>query len=951
MFLSNAAIKKQLFNEFLNFKKLALDPGKPAELRPGTLIGGSSNADVRTGIMLAEKRLDACLGEQGDNPEENSLFCALFADLIAYKKASHDIKKNPFSRYARKKPTVANPCAWLVFAPLLLETNGDKLSYESEQAFQAYLKSPKIAFQFNGKALLEETGLYIAVRSNNHEMVNAFLCHEYSGYQLSIEDLKKLLSLTTDRNTRLALFRHSSQLIEWIKTDSKLQHDCVLNFEELAELWSILSDQQRTDFINHTNSDLWLKLLDSEFGKQKIEKLLGKVHFALLNKKIQEDVSIRTSEQLPFNLAYLTQNQQFDYLVNKTELNKLFPSPQGKDWLRLLSSLGYQINDNGLLITTRYVLPDVVMKAHNNLITKLVSLPVEPKIIVEALQKIEDYVRDPDTEKDYKDYLQQVGKRAVEKEYQTGSFVKNWIFKLLRKLKLMRPSPLHRHLGRLERSVNEMESSLVVIPGELMEVLPVAQDDKVYKKAIAAYFANDIKNFWLNIPKNDREKIIKEPIRFARLIHFLSSPDYRDEFFAELDEDSLKYFNTPAGLHQLVLDTPGFRVSKHLPILIEAMKKYGILFIEDTQLIVELLGNQTVFNRISPFLPFQSNNDNPSYENLLAQESILAAMPRPLPKAQVNRFLRVYCPDPHSFSLLLLNINNSNPVLAAQCWDSVSNDRWKGWYKKLDHAELWSTVLTHLELNDRLEFFEKLASGGKLDAGEFCDFLAAKNEAVFNTIWSKVPAPQWTTWIKENNLPSTTLSLLDTLPYPLRIQFFKAMLSMTPKEIANLCSSPDKTMEQLYLEDVKKLVASLKSVSEVKAKLGKLKDDKRHEFDESLASLIKAVENIADNFQKLRATDIKPYNSNVTYTFSFFKTYPYYQHLKSINASKADIDKLHDKVLKNPLFNTAKDEKETRQSLEKLAKAMADVEEHITHFKAAANVPTDLQRVVTSLKN
>lgn len=943
MFLSRAAITKQLFYEFLCFDTLALDPGKPVELCPDTLLGSSSNADLGSAIEFAERQLRVHLGGQEGLQDKQEQFNTLLSSLVAYKKVSQ-ASNNPFSEYAQADATLAHPCAWLVFAPLVIdEPKGSNLSFETEHSFIEYLKKPKTGFRFDTKCTVDKTGLFIAVQTNNHEMVDAFLCPDFYGYQLTTEDLKKLLSLTHDPKTRIALFRHSRELLNWIAVDKELQVSCVLSFEELSGLWSYLPKEQRKEFIKNTNSQLWLNLLDKALGKQKIEKLLGP-DFDLPNAKLLQDSSIKNSEFIHKTIQYLNKEQQFDYL-RSIDINKQFPQPRGLDWNKLLSSLGYKISKEGRLTTLRYVLPEVVARVHNNLINVLISLPVETRVIIETLEKIETYIHRPTTEGEYTQYLNRIAKDVVQKEYETGFFIINWFNKLLRFLNFKSESPLHPYIDRLTQVIKK--EPLVIIPGELMGILPPAEDYEIYKGALSAYFEKKIDIFWLKLPKKDRDMIIHDPIRFEALVRFFSAPvDNRPEFFKALDADSLKYFNTAKGLRQLILDTPSFNAARDFPLLINAMETTKIMFLEDPSIIIELLleNNEGVFKQIAPFFPFKLNNS----DSLSFQAAVLGALPKPLQKEHFNRFLQAYCADAHHFSALLVMMNNSNPVLVTQCWEQVPDTVWTLWYTRgLEHAELWSQTLKHLQINDRLDFFEKLTSGGKLTAEEFCDFLLDKNEAVFNSLWSKVPVPQWSTWIKESQLPPTTLSLLSTMAYPLRVQFFKAMLTMTRPELESFCVTPDKTVEQFYPEEVKSKMAVASTSSDAKAKLAKLKDDKLNEFNNGIQELTKSINELSTQLEKIRNTNIKAHNNWGLYFVSFWKTDPYYGFVTSINANSKVISKLHTQILSYPLL--AVQSKAAREFIE-LGEAMEQIRNHINVLKDPdTKMPADLKKAVDGI--
>jgi hypothetical protein len=277
---------------------------------------------------------------------------------------------------------------------------------------------------------------------------------------------------------------------------------------------------------------------------------------------------------------------------------------------------------------------------------------------------------------------------------------------------------------------------------------------------------------------------------------------------------------------------------------------------------------------------------------------------------------------------------------------------WTQWYGGLEHAAHWSETLKHLELNDRLDFFEKLISGGTLTADEFCDFLLEKNEAVFLTLWNRVPEQQWATWFKDNpNLPATTVSLLNTMAYPLRVQFFKAMLKMTATEIASLCIVPNKTVEQFYPQDVASKVSSATTVSDAKAKLNKLKENKEQEFNDSVQQLIKGIEELNKHLNDMSKTNIKAHTGYQTYALSFFKTDPYYVVLRSIATSKSSINKLCEKISALPLLAMLKEQSEPIKGFAKLATAMEEFKKQLESLKAqATEMPSDLDREFKALE-
>lgn len=947
MFLSKEAITKQLFHEFLNYKTLALAPGKPVEMKPGTLLGSAAKTDLGVLMGTIENRLNEYLGSIGSE-SDNKRFNELLSDLLAYKKAAYTTN-NTFKDYAEAPETTAHLCSWLVFAPSIIENSVNQLNFSNEQQFVEFLSKKARTFT---KSSVDKTGLYIAVTTNNHEMVDAFLCSEFDNYHLTKEHLKELLLVTTDAKTRLVLFRRSKDLIRWIDEDTELQKTCVTNFEELEALWSFLNEEQRKEFIKCTHSQLWLNLLDKDLGNQKIAKLLG-AEFSLVTSKISEDPEIKTSKLIPTNLHYLSKPQQFDYLLKRVDLNSVFSLPHKEEWIELLASMGYILGKDGRLTTTRYLLPELLAGTHNSLIQELISLPVDALVIIEALKKIETYVHQPDTVKEYKEFLERIGTDVVNKEYETRFFLVNWINKLLRFLGIKPKTPLHPYLDRLVP--NAQNAPLSQASGELLSIFAPINDHSKYKNTVSAYVEGKIEAFWPSIDKEDKEKIIKDPIRFETLMHALSTPqDHRATFLETLDEETLQYFNTPKGLCQLAIDTPSFRPKDEMPVLTQAMADNKITFLEDPASIVQLLAEESpALEALYPFFPGKSAHAE--LDNLQIQEAVLTALPKPLQKEQFNRFLKAYCTEPHHFSDLMLSVNKTNSPLAQACWSNVPDDLRAQWYAQVKHADLWSEVLTHLNFSVRLAFFEKLTSGdqgsSQLTASEFCDFLKEneKDEAVCRILWDKVPDAQWATWIKDESLPETTASFLKMIPYKQKEGFFRTLLNQ--EERAKLSITKNKTVDQIFPEEVKKTIATAKSVNEINAKLGSLVAGKHRTFNTEFNNLIVAIEGLDGPFKELLTTNIKAHNNTGTYLYSFFKKDPYYEYVQAINSSKTTLYKSYQQMKADPLFAFIDEKHNAKEDLLKLSKAIERTKVHLRTLAVDADtLPNDLKQAITEIE-
>jgi hypothetical protein len=378
------------------------------------------------------------------------------------------------------------------------------------------------------------------------------------------------------------------------------------------------------------------------------------------------------------------------------------------------------------------------------------------------------------------------------------------------------------------------------------------------------------------------------------------------------------------------------------------MAKTDNSFLEEAATVVPLLFEEKspALEQIYPFLPFKGS----SADDLRFQEAILNSLPKPIRQEHLNRFLEVYCTDPHHFSELMVMISGTNPILVSTCWDNVFDFRWDQWYANLEHGKHWSTVLQHLSMADRLEFFEKLTCANRFDANEFCDFLLTKNKACSLNIWRHIPEAQWNTWIKNNGLPATTCSLVKTMPYPLGVSFFKAMLQMTPVELASLCVAPDRTIEQFYPTEVAVKIAESTTVSDVKAKLVSLKENQHHQFDENLINLVGSVEHLSAQLDTICAADLNP-PSGLAYGMSFFKSNSHYKFVNVINVSKKSLLQLHPKTLNDPIFPVARDEPKTAEHLVTLNQAITKVRERLTILHSNSDaVACTLQEAFTAIE-
>lgn len=936
MFLSKTAICKQLFHEFLRYEALALPPGHQAELLPGTMLGSALKEDVSLGIEWAQRQLKEHLGAVG-TPDENKQFDELLTALISYKSAAATAD-NPFMPYARREgSSVPHPCAWVVFAPLLIQGK-HALSYETKELFLQTLTQPQTAIQFNIKDCpLEETGLYIAVQTNNDEMVEAFLCHEFYRYQLTKDHLKILLSLTKDPKTRLVLLRHSEKLLDWISHDAELKTNVVVSIEELRELWSSFSPAERSCFIEKTSPQLWLDLLDSPLSRKKIESILG-IEFIKVKNYVRHDATLRTQESIPDVLNYLDRDEQFNYLLESIPINApLYPLPRDKHWEKLLSALGYQQNKKGQLTTTRYLLAEPFAEAHDKLISVLIALPVPEVVIVDALKKIEKYTQDPSHQADCQLALELIGAEVVQQEYNTSFFLKRWFYKLLRYLNIMDQSPLHPYLNRLTKVVGTTVPESFT--GDMMVFLPPVDDYLTYKPALDALFAKNINQFWASLSDDARIQIITDPARLAGLLTVLSQPhDFRSAWFKSLDMSSLEYFNTAQGIRQLVSVKPAFDIAQHLQVLRETVEEKHLVFLGDITVILDLMLHDSAdtFKQIAPFLMGRGD--------VALQTQIVEAMPKPLKQEHFVKFLQGYNISAQQFSALIQEINKTNPFLVSDCWKLVPEDIWAGWYRSVNHAREWSNSLVELGLEDRLQFFDKLTSDGALTAQEFCELLEAKGDKLF-FLWDLIPESQWSTWISANALPPSTKLLLKALPFPLRLNFFGHLLNMQPEERQCLLVTPEKTIEAYYAQDITEIVTKEKDFNTIKTKLFALQAVKREEFNAQLRICSESVEALDKVLVGLLGTDVKGQNSWGRWLQSFIWSRDYDVKLKSLKEQLSNIQDGYKKIIINPLLEDVRRSPATMELVLQLNGRLAQIGERLKGFNEIEKtiIPKDLE--------
>lgn len=877
MFLTSDAIHKQLFHELIHYKELALSPGKPAELMPGTMLGSSIKEDGALGIEWAEQQLRAHLRNIG-NQDENCQFNELLTELIAYKQAT-DKQGNSFSSFATQAEIdPPYPCAWMVFVPLLLRPWEEGMSYDSKEKFLNYLKNPKVAFLFKASDCpIERTGLYIAVQTMNYEMVQAFLCPEFFQYQLTSDDLKKLLSLTDDPKTRLVLLQHTDKLFDWIRADEELQSKVIKSIDELEVLWSNWTETQRLDFINITSSSLWLNLLNNQLSRKNIERILGS-NFINLQAKLAKDQSVQHAEQLNRVVHYLNRDVQFDYLLNIKNIDALYPQQsRGESFEALLASLGYRTVQTSRIITTRYLLPLDVARVHDQLIQALISLPIELSTLLDALKKIEIFSHDKRAVDDYNAAIGPIIQHLAQVEYDTRSFIVRWFYKLLRFLNIKKQSPLHPFVDDLKRII-EIDSSPKIVSGDMMStILPSVDDSRVYNPALTALINNDVYKFWDKLPVESRKQIVHDPIRLEELLKFLSKPnDRRSDLIQALDKDSLDYLNSAQGIRQLVLETPSFDASLHTQMLIDWMAQNRITFCSDAQTVVEVLLDNTegVFNQIAPHLPLR--------HDVAWQVQVLEAMPQPLDKIHFNEFIQGTQLNAQRFKMLIQVLNTTNPARVSECWDAVSDDLWHCWYGPLKHAAEWQGNLDRLDIEDRIDFFDKLSSPGGLTAQDYCDLLLSKGDKIY-FLWECLGDEQWATWLQENDLPSTSKNFLNRMPFPLRLHFFKAMLSMSAADRMDFCTVQDQTLDISYPKEVDEIISQATKVTTLRSRLGALKKDKVVLFNNHLKIIADDLCRLKKDLltlSTLSKSDLKE-KTGVIYRFStFFEKDPQIQVLK-----------------------------------------------------------------------
>ncbi len=851
MFLTKEAIYKQLFYEFIHYKELALSPGKPAELIPGTILGSSIKEDGSLGIGWAEQQLRSHLRNIG-NPNESRQFDDLLTDLIDYKQATEK-QGNPFSLFKNQANiTPSHPCAWMVFAPLLLRSSEEEMSYDSKEGFLSYLKHPKIAFSFKVKDIpIERTGLYIAVKTANHEMVNAFLCPEFCQYKLTLDNLKTFLSLTDDPKTRLALFQHTDQFFDWLTTDAVLQNKVVVSMDELQVLWASWTEVQRLNFINTTTSSLWLNLLNNQLSRKKIESLLGPTCFIILKNKLASDQFIQHADQLSQVVHYLDRNMQFSYLLSINNIDALYPQQSREEHFEnLLASLGYRKTKNNRIKTTRYLLPLELESVHDRLIQALISLPIPLSTLLDALKKIDEFVHDKKGMSEYNASLGAIVQHLAKVEYDKSSFIKRWFDRLLRFLNINKESPLHPYVDDLKHLIDTETPPQIVTGDVMLTILPSVEDLQVYNPVLTALINQNIGDFWNKMPEEYRQEIVKDPIRFDGLLQLLSKPrDRRGDLLKALDPLSLNYFNTAKGMHQLLLETPSFDPSSyHLKELVEKMEKNGLVFCDDPQMVVALLSDdERVFDHIASHL---------LYPDASWYIQVIEAMPSPLSQIHFARFIQKTRMDAQCFRGLMEAINTTNPSLVSQCWNAVPVEAWSRWYGSLEHVGEWQGYLKLLDVEDRVDFFDKLSGGRGLSAQQFCDLLLSKGDKIY-FLWDRLTENQWATWLTANGIPRTSKQLLDKVQFPLRLHLFKAMLNMNPAERADLCVTPDKTIDIFYPKEVADIISKSTSDAILRTYLAALKKDKIEHFNGHLQTIVNDLNHLEQKLFNLSMSDLK----------------------------------------------------------------------------------------------
>lgn len=849
LFLSIEAIRKQLFHEFLAYERLALPPDESPWTFANTLLSSPSKGDTFERFSNAEVQLKTLVSGQ-DKASEKNQFETLLTAYFKFVRAS-ETGSNPFVDYVQKnKGRAVRPCAWMRFAPLWISGDAARLSFKTKDELTAFLNTMNHnAIGFRPGYAIEETGLYIAVQTANHEMVEAFLCEPFFHYQLSAHDLKTLLGITTDAKTRLALLRSSPELLSYMANDDDLKMNVINSVEELEGLHKEWSAEQCLTFIQASSTQLWMNLLKQDaFFPQKVQRLLGQTAYAFLQDKLMNDEIDLTHDKLLSTLSFLDDDKQYAYLLHYVPMNDLYPLPiQAKDerFEAILASLGYPKTNTGERINQRYFLDETVRSTHDAFIRTLVTLPIDATHIIEALQLMEYYIKNPGEahQTSLNASIQNIDEIVSKRDRETAGLIGKILYWLADAFKISMKKPISPYVQQVIDKVGT--TKLNVIPGEVLRVLPIHHHHRNYQPALTALMNQQIKLFWEKLPSEVQHDIITNPIQLERLFNYLSAPqDNRQALIDSLDKTSLEYLSTLDNLRDLLIYVPSFDIQSNMKALLSSFERYKIPFLDDPRQVLSLLvdDNEDLFQRVAPFLPGQNDVD--------FCQGIINIMEKPLQKTDFQRFIAAYATDSRFFINLLNHLNDHGR--ANECWNLVPKEQWDKWYAGAQHGAKWANTADLFgDIAKKIEFFDKLTSDHQLTAEEFCALSPTTK------VWDSIPDEQWQTWIKDNKLPSNTKTFLSLLPFSLRLSMFTEMLKPSWKEDVFKITE-DKTIADFFPDEVITIGAASSSqqVTALISKIQRLKLEKINDFKKQVADVVHNLTQLELSLNHLLITDM-----------------------------------------------------------------------------------------------
>lgn len=713
MKLTKESIKKQLIQEFLHWSDLHIFPGRNTSIAPGTLLYSETRDDIGGAIDKRCRLLRQSLADSIQDEDEQKVFLELVDALYQYKTGTA-VKGNVFYDKPLSNDETAFPCTWSVFAPLFFMPNElGKLplfrDFTDDQDLKQYLKKPRVSFQFRQDYQLENTGLYLAVKSNNAEMTAAFLLPEFFDMQLQRETFKKLLSLTKDTETRLVLLRHvRGSLLNWLSVDDDLKNEVVISLDELGALWGEFSDSEKKDFLSHTSFALWTNLLADESdindNTRTVKTLLGDTYFKFVWDKFDGNFSKITSASVFKSLiAAINPAKQWAVIEqNIKELDRLYGDPvrYNNEWYALLSKLGYRKDGVGELCTTRYFLPKPFALVQNDLINELMKLPLPPSVLLNVLHQIELFATDVTQQENYNQTLKNAARMAVDNIDKSSFFIVRWFNQLMRWLGLKPDSPIHPYMEKLQQVVLAKHYSRNELQTSLHKILPITSDPYAYDEVLETLLNDGISGFWNKLSLTSRQSMVQNAQSFNALMAILDA-NQQQEFFNALDTDSLEYFKNAKGLVQLLEMTPA--CPNAFELFFEKIASTQQAFLGDAHVFAELL--QTVNIRLKADLIKQLKQLLPGKVNRNLFTSMIESTTST--PAVILDLCEVYALELQDVLALVKDLDD--PEMKEKFWSALT-PHWKKLLKSYTHATTWMSYFSAMDMDSRTLFLEGILS-------------------------------------------------------------------------------------------------------------------------------------------------------------------------------------------------------------------------------------------------